>query len=71
MDEIMIKQAFRIAYDIVMKHQHPEFNVDYFMGVLEEFKEIRAANRDNLLLNCLLMGIYEYLAKEAKDEAGK
>ena len=71
MNEMMIKQAFRIAYDIVMKHQHPEFNVDYFMKVLDEFKEIRAANRDNLLLDCLLMGIYEYLAKEAKEEARK
>ena len=71
MDDAMRKQAFRIAYEFVEKHQHPQFTADYFMDVLNEFKEIRDANRYNLLLDCLLMGVYEYLAKEAKEEAGK
>ena len=68
MDEMTIKQSFRIAYEFVMKHQHPQFNVEYFMGVLEEMKKIHQSDIYNVLLECLLMGIYEYLAKQAKEE---
>ena len=68
MDEMTIKQSFRIAYEFVMKHQHSQFNVEYFMGVLEEMKKIHQSDRYNVLLECLLMGIYEYLAKQAKEE---
>lgn len=71
MDEITIRQSFRIAYDFVMSHQHPEFTAEYFMNVLEEYKKIHESDRYNILLECLLMGIYEYLAKQAKEESGK
>ena len=63
---VMIKRAFRIAYDFVLSHQHPAFDADYFVGVLAEFDQIRAENQGNVLLDCLLMGIYDYLEKEAK-----
>lgn len=69
MDEATIKQSFRIAYDFVMNHQHPQFNVDYFMSVLEEIKGIHQSDRYNILLESLLLGVYEYLAKEAKEES--
>ena len=68
MDEEAIKQAFRIAYDFVISHQHPRFTGEYFMGILEEYRVIRESGRYNVLLECLLMGIYEYLGREANGE---
>lgn len=71
MDEIQIKQTFRTVYDFVIKHQHPEFTADYFMNVLEEIKQIHELDRYNILLESLMLGVYEYLAKTAKEESGK
>lgn len=68
MDEIKIKQTFRILYNFVMHHQHPQFTVEYFGDVLDEMKELHSADRYNILLECLLAGVYDYLAKQAKKE---
>lgn len=71
MDEAAIKQAFRVAYDFVVSHRHPEFTGEYFTGVLDEYRAIRESGQYNVLLECLLMGIYEYLERAAKREACK
>lgn len=67
MDEPEIKRAFRVAYDFVVSHQHPQFTGEYFAGILDEYREIRKSGDRNVLLECLLMGIYEYLGWKAKD----
>ena len=71
MDDKKIKQAFRVAYDFVDKHRDPKFSTDYFSGILAEFNELRAATGENMLLDCLLTGVYEYLAKVAKEGSEK
>lgn len=66
-----VKEAFRVAYDFIVAHGHPRYDVDYFMGLIEEIKELRAAHTDNMLLECLSVAVYEYLAKVAKEESEK
>lgn len=69
MDEATIKRSFRTAYDFVISHQHPQHTSEYFTSVLDDFKKIRSSGKSNILLECLLVGVYEYLEREAKEEA--
>ena len=71
MDEKMQKQAFRVVYDYVSSHQHPLDTHEYFMKVCDEIQELRKQYPDNQLLDCLMIGVYEYLVQTAKREAGR
>ena len=69
MDEKMRKHAFRVVYDFVESHQHPQDTHEYFDGVLHDIQKMRSDNPGNELLDCLMIGVYEYLMREAKKEA--
>ena len=60
------KIAFRIAYNVLTARKDPEFTAEYFEGVFKEFNKLVAENKGNGLLPYLLLGVYEYLEKEAK-----
>ena len=67
MTESEVKKAFRIAYDFVESHQNPEFSKEYFSGVVGEIVDHCNNNKDNVLLECLMSGVYLYLSRAAKE----
>ena len=62
------KNAFRIAYDFMGRHQPVEFTGEYFTNALDDIRKLRANNKDNVLLEHLLIGIYEYFVRISKEE---
>lgn len=62
------KNAFRIAYDFMERHLPVKFTGEYFADALDDIRKLRANNKDNVLLEHLLVGIYEYFVRISKEE---
>ena len=62
----MHKQAFRVAFDLLTEIWPPENTVEYFDPVARKFVEAADRYADNALAKELLLGVYTYVADEAR-----
>ena len=71
MTEDEVKKAFRVAYDFVRSHQHPQHSGEYFRITVDEIMVALNQNKGNILLENLMTGVYMYLEKVAMEENKK
>ena len=66
LNQDQVKHAFRVAFDMFAKYYPPKDDADYFTEVMNEIDHLTRSDPDNLLVQYLLMGVYEFFNTEAK-----